>query len=260
MRIACGIEYDGSRFCGWQRQGQGVRTVQQVVEEAVGQVANHKVRSHCAGRTDTGVHAVSQVIHFDTSVERHEHSWVSGTNANLTKEVAMLWARPVSDDFHARFSARRRRYRYVIYNRSVHPTFLFWRVSWVYRPLDETRMAEAARCLVGEHDFSSYRAQGCQARSPVRTIYEINLRRADALIFIDIEANAFLHHMVRNIAGVLIAIGSGERPTDWSAEVLSLRERASGGVTASPHGLYLVHIDYPDEFALPVLPSAVAVW
>lgn len=259
MKIALGVEYDGSRFSGWQLQQTGVRTVQGAVEEALAKVASEPLRVFCAGRTDTGVHATGQVVHFETEVERSERAWVFGSNANLPKEVCILWAKPVEDDFHARFSALRRRYRYVIYNRPVRPTFLQHRVSWEYRPLDVERMAEAATALVGEHDFSSYRAVACQAKSPVRTLYELTVTRQGEYLFIDLEANGFLHHMVRNIAGVLMAIGCGEQPIGWSKEVLEARDRTLGGVTAPPGGLYLTAVTYPEQFGIP-LPRTSPVW
>ncbi len=259
MRIALGVEYDGTGFSGWQLQ-EGVPTVQGVLEAALSRVADQPIRVHCAGRTDAGVHGAEQVVHFDTTAERSERSWVFGANANLPKEVAVLWAAPVSEAFHARFSACRRSYRYVIYNRPVRPTFLAWRTTWEYRPLDEARMHEAAQALVGEHDFSSYRAQGCQAKSPVRTVHRLEVSRRGELVFIDVEANAFLHHMVRNIAGVLIAIGAGERPLSWAAEVLAHRDRALGGVTAPPSGLYLTRVGYPPQFELPQIPPSSALW
>lgn len=260
MRIALGVEYDGSGYCGWQLQEHDVRTVQGAVEDALGRVADHPVRVICAGRTDTGVHATGQVIHFDTEAMRPERAWVFGANANLPKDVAILWAKPVEESFHARFSALRRRYRYVIYERPVRPTFLAGRVAWSYRPLDEERMQQACRYLIGEHDFTSYRAVACQAKSPVRTVYQLEVTRSGAYLFIDVEANAFLHHMVRNIAGVLIAIGSGEKAPEWAEEVLHLRDRALGGVTGHPHGLYLTEVTYPAEYDLPALSRASVVW
>lgn len=260
MRIALGVEYDGSRYHGWQLQEPGVPSVQRAVEQALGKVANHPVRVYCAGRTDTGVHATGQVIHFDSQVERSERSWVFGANANLPKDVCIRWARPVSEDFHARFSALKRAYRYVIFSRDVRPTFLAHRVAWEYRPLELARMQAAARHLEGEHDYSSYRALGCQAKSPVRTVHRLEITQRDEFFFIDIEANAFLHHMVRNIAGVLMAIGAGERDTDWSREVLGYRDRTLGGVTAPPYGLYLVRVGYPAEFGLPELSPTSGVW
>jgi len=259
MKVAVGIEYDGSGFNGWQFQSNGV-SVQEKVEYALGFVADHPVRVVCAGRTDTGVHALEQVVHFETTVQRSERSWVFGANANLPKSIVVTWAREVDEAFHARFSAQARRYRYVIFNRSVRPTFLACRVTWDHRPLDVERMAQAATCLVGEHDFNAYRASQCQAKSPVRTVQELKVSRKDELVFIDIQANAFLHHMVRNIAGVLMAIGAGERPISWSQSVLQSRERALGGVTAPPSGLYLVDVEYPPEFDLPKNPYTQLVW
>lgn len=259
MRIALGIEYDGSRYHGWQLQ-DGVTTVQACVEAALSRVADEPVRVVCAGRTDTGVHAAAQVVHFDTGAERTERSWVFGANANLPKDISVLWARPVPETFHARFKAERRRYRYVIFNRAVRPTFLQHRVSWEYRPLEAQRMAEAAVHLVGEHDFSSYRALACQAHSPVRTLYRLDVSREGELVLLDLEANGFLHHMVRNIAGVLMSIGAGEQPMAWSREVLEHRDRSLGGVTAPPFGLYLTGVDYPVEYALPRLSPPPTVW
>jgi len=253
------VEYDGSRFCGWQMQ-RGVRTVQEAVERAVTRVADHPLRVQCAGRTDTGVHAGGQVIHFDTTAVRDPRAWTFGSNANLPKDVCIRWARPVDDTFHARFSAHRRAYRYVIFNREVRPTYLAHRVTWEYRPLDVARMQAAAQFLLGEHDFSSYRAVACQAKSPVRTVYRLAVSRDGPFLFIDVEANAFLHHMVRNIAGVLMSIGAGERAPEWAGEVLAHRRRALGGVTAHPYGLYLTRVDYPAQYALPEVPPAPAVW
>ncbi len=259
MRIALGVEYDGSVFCGWQLQDHSP-SVQAVVERALSKVANGAVRVICAGRTDTGVHATEQVIHFDAGVERSMHSWVHGANANLPKEVTILWAMPVSDEFHARFSAVGRSYRYVICNRSVRPAFLAGRTTWEYRPLVVERMAAAGESLIGEHDFTSYRAQGCQAKNPVRSVRQLVVSRRDELVFIDIEANAFLHHMVRNIAGVLMAIGAGERPVEWAQQVLQQRNRSVGGVTSLPHGLYLRHVQYPPQFELPARRASALIW
>jgi len=260
MRIAVGVEYDGSRFCGWQLQEDGVRTVQGAVESALGKVADHDVRVICAGRTDTGVHATGQVIHFETDAIRDERAWVFGANANLPKDVVVLWAKPVSDEFHARFSAVRRSYRYVIFTREVRPTFLAGRVTWHHRELDIERMQQAGNLLLGEHDFSSYRAVACQAKSPVRTLYRLEVSGRGPFIFIDVEANGFLHHMVRNIAGVLMAIGEGEKPVEWSREVLEARDRTLGGVTAHPSGLYLTSVGYPEAFGIPQLPPLSPVW
>ena len=259
MRIAMGVEYNGEKYCGWQYQEHSP-SVQQAVENAISVVANHSVRVFCSGRTDTGVHGIGQVIHFDTTAHRESHSWVFGTNANLPKDIAVLWAIPVSDEFHARYSALRRIYRYVILNRQIRPAMLRTRVSWEYRPLNEQRMIEAAKCLVGEHDFSSYRAVACQAKSPVRHMYRLDIERHGELIILELEANGFLHHMVRNIAGVLMTIGAGEADTTWSQEVLDERDRTRGGITAPPDGLYFVGVRYPECFAIPTLLSPGLVW
>jgi len=259
MRIAMGIEYDGTNYVGWQWQENGV-SVQAVVEAAVAKVADHPVRIICAGRTDTGVHALGQVVHFDVHVERTERAWVFGTNTHLPKDVAVIWAKPVDGSFHARFSAKQRRYRYVILNRSVRPTFLAYRVAWDYRPLDAGRMSAAAQYLLGEHDFSAYRAAACQSKSPTRRIDRITVLRQDDIITIDIEANAFLHHMVRNIVGVLMAIGAGEQPVEWTKQVLESQDRARAGITAPAHGLYFMDVNYSPDYELPRLLPTRMIW
>lgn len=250
MKIAAGIEYDGSGFCGWQRQ-DGVRTVQEVVETAFAKVADHPVQVVCAGRTDAGVHATGQIVHFETEAVRSERSWVLGANVNLPPDVTVHWAREVPEDFHARFSARARRYRYLICNRWVRPAILRGRVTWFHKPLDVERMRRAAVYLLGEHDFSSFRALACQAKSPVREVRALQVNREGDFIVIDITANAFLHHMVRNIAGVLLAVGTGERPVEWVPQLLAARDRTVGGVTAPPDGLYLVEVHYEPRYGLP---------
>jgi tRNA pseudouridine38-40 synthase len=260
MRIALGVEYSGQAFCGWQAQKHDVPTVQEALEKGLSTVADEVIKVVCAGRTDTGVHALEQVVHFDTHTERSPRAWVFGTNANIPKSIAVRWATPVSEEFHARFSALRRRYRYVIVNREVRPSFAAGRVTWEYRPLDEKRMQAAARHLIGEHDFSAYRAVACQAHSPVRHVSLLEVSRQDDLVIIDIEANAFLHHMVRNIAGVLMAIGTGEQAVDWSREVLHTRDRSLGGITAPAAGLYFMGVDYPQQFDLPQLSPTRLVW
>jgi tRNA pseudouridine38-40 synthase len=252
MRIAMGVEYDGSDFHGWQTQ-VGVRTAQGCLERAIGRVADHPVRVHCAGRTDAGVHAVQQVIHFDTEARRAPRAWVLGSNVNLPGDVCVNWAKEVDETFHARFSASGRHYRYQILNRMTRSALQRSRAVWVHRPLHDRRMQHAADDLVGTHDFSSYRALGCQAKSPVRTIRYLRVRRDGQRLLIEIGADAFLHHMVRNIAGVLMAIGRAERPWGWAKEVLELRDRTLGGVTAPPQGLYLVGVDYPEHFGLPLI-------
>ncbi|MDX1697572.1 MAG: tRNA pseudouridine(38-40) synthase TruA, partial [Thiohalobacterales bacterium] len=241
-------------FCGWQRQDHAP-SVQARVEQAISKVADHAVKVVCAGRTDTGVHATWQIIHFDSAAPRSDRSWVLGTNANLPDGVCLLSAQPVDTEFHARFSARSRRYRYVILNRSVPSALLRHRVSWQHRPLDTGLMQQGADLLVGEHDFSSFRAVACQAKNPVRTVQRLQVNRSGDFLYIDIQANAFLHHMVRNIAGVLMTIGCGERPVDWVREILALRDRTRGGVTAPASGLYLVGVSYPEVFG--VAPGGV---
>lgn len=257
MRIALGIEYSGSRFCGWQMQ-HGVRTVQECVEQALSKVADHAVRVICAGRTDSGVHALGQVVHCETQALRESRSWVFGANAHLPDDVSVLWAQPVDGDFHARFTAKRRHYRYLIFERAVRPAVLAGRVAWQYRMLDIERMTAAARYLIGEHDFSSYRAYACQAKSPVRTIHRLDVRRRGEFVAIDVIANAFLHHMVRNIAGVLMQIGSGKQAPEWARAVLEARDRQVGGVTAAPEGLYFVGVEYPERYAIPYCPERCA--
>jgi pseudouridylate synthase I len=250
MRIALGVEYDGTSFCGWQVQ-QGVRTVQACVEQALSRVADHRVQVSCAGRTDAGVHATGQVVHFDTVARRSMRSWVLGTNVNLPRDVCVQWAVPVSEAFHARFSARTRRYHYLIATRTARPALKCSRVWWVHRSLNEKRMASATTYLKGEHDFSSFRALACQAKDPVRTVKRLDVSRHGKYFLIDIEANGFLHHMVRNIVGVLIAVGSGEQPPEWVRDVLAARDRRAGAVTAPAQGLYLVAVSYPEQFGLP---------
>lgn len=245
-----GVEYDGSAFCGWQVQ-VGVPTVQAALEAAVSRVANHPVSVHGAGRTDTGVHALEQVMHFDTQAARSERSWVLGTNVNLPPEVAVRWACRVEDDFHARFSAIARHYRYQLLVRRTRSPLARNRAVWVHTELDLEAMRAGARALVGEHDFSSFRAIGCQAKSPVRQVHYLELGLEGDYIVLRIGANGFLHHMVRNIAGVLMAIGRGEAPVSWTEELLEVRDRTLGGVTAPPQGLYFVRADYPERFALP---------
>lgn len=250
MRIALGIEYAGNNFFGWQLQDQRP-TVQASVEAALSKVANHPVKAVCAGRTDTGVHALGQVIHADVTAQRSMRSWILGANANLPQDVSVLWAQPVDDKFHARFSAQARHYRYVILNRLTRPALLAKRVTWEYKPLDIERMQAAGNYLLGTHDFSSYRAVACQAKTPVRTISRLKVSRVDEQMIIEISANAFLHHMVRNIAGVLMTIGSGEQVPEWARTVLEARDRTEGGVTAPAEGLYLCGVDYPDPYRFP---------
>lgn len=257
MRIALGIEYDGSAFSGWQIQQGDVKTVQAELEQALSKIADQSIeKTQVAGRTDAGVHATEQVIHFDTTAKRSEHSWIMGTNRQLhSSPISVLWAKPVGDDFHARFSALRRRYRYVILSRRVRPTFLHSQVAWERKPLDLNRMQQAATYFVGEHDFNAYRTVHCQAHSPVKKVYFLNISRRGEFYYLDIEANSFLHHMVRNIAGVLMTIGAGEAEPEWAKTVLDTRDRTQGGITSPADGLYLTKVTYDDRFELPQINS-----
>lgn len=261
MRIALGIEYDGSAFSGWQIQDGDLVTVQATLETALGKIANEKIeKCQVAGRTDTGVHATEQVIHFNTTAERSMRSWVLGVNRYLTDQtISVLWAHPVNNEFHARFSAQRRRYRYVILSRQIRPSFLHRQVSWDARSLTLSRMQKAAQYLIGKHDFNSYRTVKCQAKSSVKTVYCLDVSQHGEYFYIDIEANSFLHHMVRNIAGVLISIGSGEEEPEWAKQVLDERDRTKGGKTAPSGGLYLTHITYDKKFNLPQINSKTII-
>ena len=244
MRIAIGIEYDGTAYNGWQRQRTGVG-VQQRVEQALGEVANESIEVTCAGRTDAGVHATAQVAHFDTTAERSERGWLLGANSNLPDDINVRWVQPVGDDFHARFSATSRSYEYRILNRLVRSALHRHRAWWVHQPLDDARMHEAAQALVGEHDFSAFRAAGCQASTAVRELTSISVARDGDWLTIDVTANAFLQHMVRNITGTLVTVGMGEAPVAWLREVLDSRDRTQGGMAAPAHGLTLVRVTYP---------------
>lgn len=255
MRIALGIEYDGTDFCGWQTQAAGIRAVQSEVEAALGHVADHPVTVHCAGRTDTGVHATYQVVHFETSALRNARSWILGANARLPPDVGVLWAVPVPDDFHARFSAHARSYDYVLSNRRTRPALWRGKVSWECRALDVPAMAAAARHLLGEHDFSAFRAQGCQAKHPIRTLHRLDVVQMPPCIVFRVEANAFLQHMVRNFVGTLLEVGRGRQPPEWVAEVLAARDRRLAGVTAPPDGLYLTGVRYAPVYGLPPPPT-----
>ena len=249
-RIAAGIEYDGAAFHGWQRQPHA-SSVQEVVEAALGSVADSPVELTCAGRTDAGVHARGQVVHFDTTAERSPRAWLFGANSALPSAVNLRWVQPVPDEFHARYGATQRSYRYVLLNQPTRSGLAAGRALVVYRPLDEQAMQVAAADLVGEHDFSAFRAAECQARSPVRRIDSLRVRRRDAWVVVEASANAFLHHMVRNIVGTLLAVGLGDAPTNRAREQLESRQRASGEATVAAHGLYLWQVDYPPKFGLP---------
>ena len=250
MRIALGIEYDGTDFLGWQRLSHG-KSVQSAVESALSSVADHEVDVTCAGRTDSGVHARCQVVHFDTDASRTERGWALGTNSQLPPSVAVIWARPVAADFHARYSARARQYRYTILNRPIRPALDARRVAWERVPLDIDAMRLAAQALIGEHDFTAFRTVACQARSARRDMQEIAISRAGDEISIEVQANAFLHHMVRNIVGSLLPIGRGEQREAWLAELLAGRDRAKAGPTAPAAGLTFLGPRYPAQWNLP---------
>ncbi|NNE59843.1 MAG: tRNA pseudouridine(38-40) synthase TruA [Woeseia sp.] len=250
MRIAMGIEYDGTGYNGWQRQRAGLG-VQEVVEKALAVVANEAVEIFCAGRTDSGVHATYQVVHFDTSAERTSRNWILGANSNLPDDINACWVRFPPAEFHARFSAVARTYRYLILNRLVRSSLFRDRAWWVYPSLDVDLMRQAARGLLGEHDFSAFRAAGCQAQNVRRRLSQLDIERHGDWLSITVTANAFLQHMVRNISGLLVKIGSGERDPSWSLEVLESRDRTRGGVAAPAHGLTLTGVAYPAEFDLP---------
>lgn len=252
MRIALGVEYDGNGFYGWQRQ-QEVDSVQAQLEKALSIVANEPIELQCAGRTDAGVHATGQVVHFDTNAVRKEGAWTMGVNANLPDGIAVRWARQVDDEFHARFSATARRYRYIIYNHNFRPGIHRHGVSHYHGNIDETRMHKAAQALIGEQDFTSFRAIQCQSKTPFRNVHKVNVTRQGMYIIVDIQANAFLHHMVRNIVGSLLEIGLGNQPLDWMRTLLDMKDRSKAAATAKPHGLYLVDVSYPAEFGLPKL-------
>lgn len=250
LRIALGIEYDGSQYHGWQSQ-QGLRTAQGMLEKAISRVAAETVQVTCAGRTDTGVHGMNQVVHFSTDVERPLRSWIFGTNSYLPKDMVVKWAKWVSDDFDARFSACARRYRYIIYNHAIRPAHLRSLVTWHYQSLDVELMHEESQALLGENDFTSFRSTQCQSKTPMRCINQITVKKHEQLIFIDVEANAFLHHMVRNIVGVLISVGSGRHGRGWVKELLALRDRTKGAETAPAYGLYLFDVIYPSRYGIP---------
>jgi tRNA pseudouridine38-40 synthase len=253
QRIALCVHYDGAGYHGWQHQ-EGLMTIQGCLEKALSYVADHPVAVVCAGRTDAGVHASGQIVHFDTRANRNDHAWVFGANSHLPADISVAWAKHTWQNFHARYSARSRRYRYIIYNHEIRPGILRRAVGWYYRLLDEAQMHQAAQYLLGEHDFSAFRGAGCESSTPVREIFSIHVVRQRRMVIIDICANAFLLHMVRNIVGVLVAVGSGEKPPEWAKDVLDSRDRRQAGITIQPNGLYLVEVKYSDEYDLPSVP------
>jgi tRNA pseudouridine38-40 synthase len=248
-RIVLGVEYDGSAYAGWQCQNAKV-TVQAELQSALGKIADQPVVVICAGRTDAGVHALEQVVHFDSPSPRDLRAWVMGGNSHLPADIRILWAKPAFADFHARFSAIARFYRYVILNRETNSALLRSQATWCYRPLDAEKMHQAAQQLIGEHDFSSFRAQSCQSRSPYRLMYFIDVYRQGDKVYIDLCANAFLHHMVRNIVGVLMEIGLHRQAVAWAGELLKVRDRGQAAVTAPPHGLHLGAVYYPPHYGI----------
>lgn len=250
MRIALGVEYDGSGFCGWQSQPDG-RTVQDALQLALSKIAGSSISIIAAGRTDTGVHATEQVIHFDTQVRRPLTAWVRGVNALLPKTVAVLWAHEVDAEFHARFSAQSRSYTYFLFCRPVRSALQQGKVGWFHQPLNVDRMREAASYLLGEHDFSAFRAAECQAKSPVKNLTRLSIQEQGGMISIELTANAFLHHMVRNIVGCLVYVGKGKHGAEWMGQVLQGRNRSLAAPTFAPDGLYLQCIAYDKKWGLP---------
>ena len=250
MRYALGVEYDGKNYCGWQRQ-KSVSSIQQKLEEALSKIANEPIEVICAGRTDTGVNATHQVVHFDTEKIRKDVAWTLGVNTHLPKDIAVKWVKEVNDEFHARFSATARRYRYIIGNTQLRSAILSSGISHCHFPLDENLMHQAAQSLLGRNDFTSFRTVHCQSHSPNRTLIHCNVSRKGDFIIIDIKANAFLHHMVRNIAGSLMVVGQALQPVSWIKEVLDAKNRCVAGITGPSAGLYFVDVDYPNEFDLP---------
>jgi len=246
------VEYDGSRFCGWQSQPSGCG-VQDALERALSAIASEPVRVVTAGRTDAGVHALHQVVHFDTAAARPDSAWVRGVNALLPDSVGVLWAQPVGEEFHARFSAISRRYLYLLHNHPVRPALLSGKVGWFHTPLDVEAMRQGARHLLGEHDFSAFRAAECQAKTPVKHIQKITVARDGDYVLFDFTANAFLHHMVRNLVGSLVYVGKGKHPPAWIGELLENRDRTRSAPTFAPDGLYLAGIGYDSEWGIPAL-------
>ncbi len=255
MRLALGVSYLGQGYQGWQSQPSGL-TVQDKLEQALASFTTQRVSTLCAGRTDAGVHGLMQVVHFDTDLRREPVSWVRGTNTFLPPDIAVQWAHPVPDAFHARASATARRYAYIVLESPVRPAIEAGRVGWVFRPLDGTAMRQAAGHLLGEHDFSSFRASGCQALTPVKTMNQIEISRRGPYWRFEFEANAFLHHMIRNIMGCLVRVGQGVRPPDWMKTVLAERNRDAAAPTFSPDGLYFLGPVYDARWGLPTRTAA----
>lgn len=250
MRIALGIEYNGHGFYGWQAQ-RDLKTIQGTLQNALAQVANEPIFLFCAGRTDANVHALGQVVHFDTHAKRHVDAWIWGTNSYLPSTIVVRWAKQVDYSFHARFTALSRRYRYIIFNNPIRPAMLASRATWHYYALNVESMNKAAQYLIGEHDFSSFRSSQCVSKTPNRRVIDITVQRKNDFISLEIEANAFLHHMVRNIVGVLMKIGAGDQDPLWMLDVLAAKDRRAAAATSPADGLYLTHVRYPEQYALP---------
>lgn len=250
MKVALGIQYNGKQYFGWQRQ-ERVASVQQELEQAISFVANETCQIFCAGRTDSGVHATGQVIHFETNANRPEKAWSFGVNANLPDDISVSWAKIVEDDFHARFSATARRYRYILYCNKLRSAILPEGITHCHLALEHQLMHQAGQALLGEHDFSSFRAAQCQSNTPFRHVHHLQVIRRGEYIIIDIQANAFVHHMVRNIVGSLIEVGAGNQPVEWMSWLLAQKDRTLAAPTAKAEGLYLVNVVYPERFAIP---------
>ncbi|SIT39591.1 pseudouridylate synthase I [Paraburkholderia ribeironis] len=258
-RIALGVQYDGAPFCGWQAQPHG-NTVQNELERALREFARTPLHTVVAGRTDTGVHGLGQVVHFDTELERADISWVRGTNSFLPKTIAVQWAKPMPDDFHARFSAFERTYYYVLYISAERSPMMRTQAGWVHTPLDITAMRAAAAHLIGEHDFSAFRSSQCQSKTPIKHLYQIDVQQQGNFVHFRFRANAFLHNMVRNMMGCLVSIGSGRRPAEWMIDVLASRNRDCAAPTFMPDGLYLAQVGYPEQFAVPAPQTGAVPW
>ena len=254
VRVALCLEYAGTYFKGFQKQASAANTIQAELDAALSFVADEPITTVCAGRTDAGVHACAQVVHFDTKALRAEKAWVAGVNSRLPAQIRVRWAREIAADFHARFSAQSRTYRFIFYSNPVRSAILQGLVTWTSYPLQLLPMQRAAQALIGKHDFSSFRAANCQASSPIREIETLELYQRGSMIVMQIQANAFLYHMVRNIAGMMIEIGRGAKPSSWAGRLLQQRDRSSCAATARPDGLYFVKVTYPDHFSLPELP------
>lgn len=259
MRIALGIEYHGQAFYGWQAQ-ENLPTIQSALEMALTKIADEPIKTFCAGRTDAGVHATGQIVHFDTEVIRDLRAWTQGVNTYLPSSIAVRFAKVVDDNFHARFSAISRRYRYIIYNHALRPAILSSRVTWVHYPLDVECMQAAGNFLLGEQDFSSFRSAECESKTAMRNVQEIMISRHENFVVIEIQANAFLHHMVRNIAGMLMRIGGGFCEVEWMQEVLHAKDRKLAAETASASGLYLINVNYPAPYFFPIQNNKILVF